>query len=147
MRSERAGLSLLEVLLVVLLISGGLVWILNANYLNIRTAREAHLRFFITKGVLECELEALRGLDFDDAALSIGTHTPFSTPIITPPTPPLGAFIAEVATAITDRRYLVAWDDAPTNRRKRITVQVTWTDPFGHTRTNTLTTLITDPTP
>ena len=96
----------------------------------------------------------LRGQNFNGAALQVGGPTLFATPAITSSDP---AYLPDVYNAISNANsppnpsYQVQCDDggAPC-RRKRVTVQVAWVDPFGHTRTkatNALTTLITDPNP
>jgi len=134
------GFTVLELLLALFFLTGGIAWILQANFMSLRKAQETHVRFLLTKGVLEYHLEYLRRQAFDGGALAaqVGTAlTEATVPMLNP------AVSAEVAAAAPVATYTVQNLDGPPVNLKRATATVNWTDPAGRARTDTLTSQIT----
>ena len=140
LRRKVAAFTLLEFLLTVLMISGGIAWLLYADFLSLRSTRTIFTKFQVTKGILEYQLEVLRGLSFDDSKLSVGPPVNILTsdPIISmlnPNLPPIDSLLSVVVAAT----YTV---EAVTPEVKKIVISATWNDSFGRQHTDTLSTLI-----
>ena len=140
-RRRVAAFTLLEFLLAVLMLAGGISWLLYADFLSIRSAKENLLHFQITKGVLEYQLEVLRGLPFNDPALNVGPPVPFTSPIMDPPSvdDPAYGIYNSIQWAAPTASYTV---QAITPELKQVVVTVVWTDPLQRQRTDRLSTLI-----
>ena len=139
------GITLLEVLLVVLLLSGGIAWALQVTVSNLKVAGQTHNTLLAVRGVQEYQLELLRSWDFATVATKdTGAWIPLT-----------GADAPPALGNLTNGQAQYRVDPEPSSGNanlKRVTIQVQWTDPDGRARSSVVTTYIgnnglTDPNP
>ncbi len=137
---SRQGFTLIELLIMILLVAGGILWLLHTNFTSLRVAREARLRFLITKGVLQYELEFLQDQPYASLAACPWTTVTGTLPSVIP----LTSQLPDVQSAIifNEFRYRIS-ESTPDIRT--ITVSISWIDPHGRRRIQFLNTLVTAP--
>lgn len=134
---RRDGFSLLEFLLAVLFFSAIVVWVLYTHVIGLRAVQEIELRLYVERGVVEYQLEVLRGRNV--ATLTAQTDTPFVTPLIDP-SDVISYPLSKLSPSVVTRSVYSVADLNPS--LKQVTVTVDWKDPFGRPRRSVGTTLI-----
>lgn len=127
------GFTLLEMLVMILLLVSGAAWGLQANFTGLKLAAQTHSAFLAVKGVQEYYQEYLQGLGYSGLALC--ASCPFQAP----------ALPSSGGTLLNGSGLYWVEDVSPVSAPdtlKRVTVQVTWTDPDGRLRTAVASTLI-----
>ena len=132
--SQRRGVTLLELLITVLIAAAAIAGTMQGVVSSLRLASETHTRLLAIKGVQEYYLEYLRSLPFDHQDLAFGFRTGVITPALDP---------ASGTDQLPDGRAQYWVDpDQGSQRLKRVTIQVDWTDAGGHGHSSVVSTLI-----
>ncbi len=135
------GMTFFELLIMIVLLTGGIIWGLYANFLGLRVVAQSHTALLAVKGVQEYYLEYIRSLSFDQIG---GPGSPAS----------LGGPFTITSTGASSTWGAPAFGDLPggqgwywvqpgdDSNMKRVTVHVRWTDPDGRIRDSDLSTTI-----
>lgn len=141
-KSAARGFTLVEFLITAVVLGGATYWLSHTNFNSLRSAQEARLRFLITKGVLEYELEHLRAQPFATLA-PVGFTDVGAAPSVTPPMTTGITAVTEVVAAVSCGGCSVTYSVQETTPNIRlVTVRVVWVDPSQRRRTNFLNTMV-----
>lgn len=132
-------MTLVELLVTMVLLVGGVIWGLYAQFLGLRLTAQAHTALLAVRGVQEYYLEYIRNLPFDQIGGGPGPVLggPFTIP--TTAAPAFGNLPGSQGS------YWVQADDGlpmESTNLKRITVRVEWEDPDGRDRLSDLSTTV-----